>query len=200
MTNHAPDHPWAHVRTRRAMLSDAAAVHSMVLRCSAQSLYARFLTVVPPETAGANVVANLASQSAIWWLAEVDDVVVGIGATHLFDDGAAEISLLVEDTWQRRGVATQLLPHLIEEARVRRAPRLWATALGERMPIIRKLTRRAGVVLEVSISGGIAEMTAELPRANRPALRDADLIDQRTPGYVPVRAVAHAFALRSPRA
>ena len=170
----------------------------MVLRCSAESLYARFLTVVQPDTAAANVVANLASESAIWWLARVDGAVVGIGATHLFDDGVAEISLLVEDDWQRRGVATRLLPHLIDEARVRRAPRIWATALGERMPIIRKLARGAGGSLTVSLSGGIAEMTAELPRRTRPDFHQFDLMDQITPGYVGARAVARAFARRSP--
>jgi len=198
MIDDAPDHPRTHVRTRRARLSDATAVHSMVLRCSAESLYARFLTVVPPDTAASNVVANLASESAVWWLAEIDDAVVGIGATHLFEHGPAEISLLVEDEWQRRGVATQLLPHLVEAARVRRAPQIWATALGERMPIIRNLARRAGGSLEVSLSGGIAEMTAELPQATTNHIYQSDLIDHAAPGYVATRAVACAFARRSP--
>jgi GNAT superfamily N-acetyltransferase len=135
----------------------------MVLRCSAESLYGRFLTVVPRDTAASMVVDSLTSDSAIWWLAEVGPVVIAIGATHMFDDGAAEISLLVEDAWQRRGVARALLPHLVAEARARHAPHIWATALGERMPIIRKLTRAVGGSLCVSLSGGIAEMTAELP-------------------------------------
>jgi len=198
MTDHALDHPWPHVRARRATVSDATAIHSMVLRCSAESLYGRFLTVVQPDIAASEVVANLASESAVWWLAAVDAAVVGIGATHLFDDGAAEISLLVEDDWQRRGVGTQLLPHLVDEARVRCAPHIWATALGARMPIIRKLARGVGGSLTVSLSGGIAEMTAELANSPRRNFHQLDLMDQITPGYVGARAVAHAFARRSP--
>lgn len=88
---------------------------------------------------------------------------VGIGATHMFESGAAEISLLVEDRWQRRGVATALFPDLVEEARVRRAPHIWATALGERVPIIRKLIQGVGGSMRVSLSAGVAEITAELP-------------------------------------
>jgi GNAT superfamily N-acetyltransferase len=135
----------------------------MVLRCSAESLYARFLTVVAHETAASRLVDTLGSDSVTWWLAESGQSVVGVGATYQFDDGTAEIAILVEDGWQRRGVATRLLPALVEAARGRRAPRIWATALGERVPIIRKLAEGIGGSLQVSISAGIAEMTAELP-------------------------------------
>jgi len=135
----------------------------MVLRCSAESLYARFLTVVPPETAASNIAANLSSPTATWWLAEVGGMVIGIGAIHMFDDDGAEFSLLVEDAWQQRGIGTCLLPHLVDEARARAAAYLWAIALGERMPIIRKLVRGAVGKISVSLSSGIAEMTAELP-------------------------------------
>jgi len=160
---HAPAFPTGHVQYRRATINDCAAVRSMILRCSAESLYARFLTVVAPETAALRMLDGFGSESATWRLAEVNRAVIAIGATHMFDDGSAEISILVEDLWQRRGVATGLLPDLVEDARVRRAPRIWATALGERMPIIRKLAEGLGGSLQVSISAGIAEMTAELP-------------------------------------
>ena len=140
----APERTRGQVRSRRAMPSDAAAIRSMALRCSAASLYGRFLMVVTPDTAASMLVAGVASDSTTWWLAEVGRRGVGIGATHMFDDGSAEISLLVEDGWQRRGVATGLLPDLVEEARVRHAPHIWVTALGERVPIIRKLAEGVG--------------------------------------------------------
>ena len=151
------------VRPRRATPEDAAAVQRMVLRCSPASLYRRFLTVVPPDTAASMVATSLESGSVATWLAEVDREVVGIGATHMFRDGPAELSLLVEDGWQRRGVATALIPDLIEDARARHASHLWMTALGETLPIIRKLTERCALSLQVSLSGGIAEITADLP-------------------------------------
>ena len=152
-----------HVRARRATPRDAVAVRSMVLRCSAESLYGRFLTVVPLDKAASMLVDGLASETAQSWLAEVGRAVVGIGTTYMFENGSAEIALLVEDGWQRCGVATELLPHLVAEARARHAPQIWATALGVRMPTIRSLVKGVGGSIRVSVSGGIAEMTAELP-------------------------------------
>ena len=151
------------VRYRPATPSDAAAVHAMVLRCSAASLYGRFLTVVVADTAASKLVADLASETTVCRLAEVDEAVVGLGATYVFGERSAEIALLVEDGWQRRGVATGLLRGLVDAARARHAPQIWATALGERMPIIRHLANEVGGSLEVSVSGGIAEITAALP-------------------------------------
>jgi len=135
----------------------------MVLRCSRESLYGRFLTVVALDTAASVLVDSLASETAHSWVAEVGRAVVGIGTTYLFDDGAAEIALLVEDGWQGCGVATALLPGLVEEARFRHAPHIWATALGVRMPTIRRLAKGVGGSIHVSVSGGIAEITAKLP-------------------------------------
>jgi hypothetical protein len=126
----------------------------MVLRCSAASLYGRFLT-------------SLESVAVTSWIAVSGLDVVGIGGTHRFGDGPAEIALLVEDGWQRRGVATALLPHLICDARDPSAPHLWMTALGETLPIIRKLTTGFVGSLQVSLPGGIAEITAELPVPER---------------------------------
>jgi GNAT superfamily N-acetyltransferase len=163
----APERTRGYVRFRRATPTDAAAVCSMVLRCSATSLYGRFLTVVALDTAASRLVDGLASDTAHSWLAEVGRDVVGIGTTYMFANGAAEIALLVEDRWQGRGIATGLLPDLVEEARVRDAPLIWATALGERMPTIRSLAKRVGGSIQVTVSAGIAEITAELP-APRP--------------------------------
>src|SRR4051794_2329037 len=114
--NHVPAPPTDPVHYRRATPGDGAAVRSMILRCSAESLYGRFLTVVSPDTAASRLVDALEAEPATWWLAEVERSVVGVGATHPFDDGSTEISILVEDGWQRRGIATGLLPDLVEDA------------------------------------------------------------------------------------
>ena len=180
----APERTRGYVRFRQATPSDAAAVCSMVLRCSAASLYGRFLTVVALDTAASRLVDSLASETAYSWLAEVGREVVGIGTTYMFDNGSAEIALLVEDGWQGRGVATGLLPDLVEEARIRRAPQIWATALGERMPTIRSLAKGVGGSIRVSVSAGIAEITADLPaptarERRKDALRHAGARPQR---------------------
>ena len=82
----APERTKGYVRFRRATPTDAAAVCSMVLRCSATSLYGRFLTVVALDTAASRLVDGLASDTAHSWLAEVGRDVVGIGTTYMFSD------------------------------------------------------------------------------------------------------------------
>jgi GNAT superfamily N-acetyltransferase len=55
---------------------------------------------------------------------------VGLGNLHAYDD-TAEIEVLVEDRWQRRGVGTALLVALVGQARERRSPFLRADLLAD---------------------------------------------------------------------
>ena len=58
------------------------------------------------------------------------DRCVGLGNLHVRDD-TAEIGVLVEDGWQRRGVGTALVVALVRRARERRSPFLRADLLAE---------------------------------------------------------------------
>jgi acetyltransferase len=58
----------------------------------------------------------------------------------------AEFALLISDQWQRRGLGTQLLSHLLTVARAERVPRVTATILGENREM-QHLAKKLGFTL-----------------------------------------------------
>jgi GNAT superfamily N-acetyltransferase len=71
---------------------------------------------------------------------------VALGSAHLSPLQAADIGLLVEDGWQRRGVGTMMLRRLAGLARERGAASLTATYLGAHRWIPRTLRSVLGSV------------------------------------------------------
>lgn len=70
---------------------------------------------------------------------------IGVARYAVADDPSegAEISVAVADAWQRRGLGTLLLRHLIDYARDRNIPRLYSIDSGTNEPM-RKLARQFG--------------------------------------------------------
>jgi GNAT superfamily N-acetyltransferase len=68
------------------------------------------------------------------------DRCVGLGNLHV-RDATAEIGVLVEDGWQRRGVGTALVVALVRRARERRSPFLGADLLAENHFALKALAR-----------------------------------------------------------
>ena len=92
---------------RLASFDDTAALVRMHERCSADSIYRRYAT---PLTRIDDRFARrllLAGNGAL--VAGVGDEVVGIASISTCENAIAEVSLLVEDGWQRQGLGTQLL-------------------------------------------------------------------------------------------
>ena len=92
---------------RVATFDDTAALVRMHGRCSADSVYRRYaapLTRIDDRFARRLL---LAGNGAL--VATVGDEVVGIASISTCENAIAEVSLLVEDGWQRRGLGTQLL-------------------------------------------------------------------------------------------
>ena len=92
---------------RLASFEDTAALVRMHGRCSADSIYRRYaapLTRIDDRFARRLL---LAGNGAL--VATVDEEVVGIASISTCENAIAEISLLVEDGWQRQGLGTQLL-------------------------------------------------------------------------------------------
>ena len=117
-------------RTRVTVLerAHAAALLAMVGRCSAMSLYRRFHGVTDGVAYTEQVLAGAArGDSYVAWRG---DRCVGLGNLHVCDD-TAEIGVLVEDDWQRRGVGTALLIALVRRVRERGSHFLSADVLAE---------------------------------------------------------------------
>ena len=92
---------------RLATFDDTAALVRMHARCSADSVYRRYATPLARIDDRFARRLLLAGNGAL--VAAVDDEVVGIASISTCEAGIAEVSLLVEDGWQRTGLGTQLL-------------------------------------------------------------------------------------------
>jgi GNAT superfamily N-acetyltransferase len=92
---------------RLATFDDAAALVRMHERCSADSVYRRY--AVPLARVDERFARRLLLAGNGALVATVGDEVVGIASISTCENAIAEVSLLVEDGWQRRGLGTQLL-------------------------------------------------------------------------------------------
>ena len=104
---------------RLARLDDAAALTALHQRCSADTIYRRYATPLPRMDD--RLARRLLTGGAGAVVAEVDGQLVGTATVSAVEDGVAEVGLLVEDGWQRRGVGTRLLATAARLARGRGA-------------------------------------------------------------------------------
>ena len=123
------------IRVRRAAADDRDALRAMFERCTAETRYRRFHGPVKaiPERYLADALSGRAFHYALVACpdpvagdeADIDVVsapavsaggVVALASCRLVDEGAAELGLLIEDAWQRRGLGTRLLRDLVTHA------------------------------------------------------------------------------------
>ena len=152
----------ADIVARRPTVRDAPAIEAMIERCSLESRYARFLGPRPsiPLDHLARVVTPLSGEEA--WVGvrgDEPETVVALGSWARIGDGDAELALIVEDSWQRRGIGTSLLRLLGDRAHSLGICRLTASVLTESRHVFRMLravfgsasVRPDGVVSRVTI-------------------------------------------------
>lgn len=100
--------------SRRATTADLDGLVAMHQRCSADSIYQRYLTA--GRGPGATLLARLIDPDH----GQTHIVLSGasvVASGNLARDGdSVELALLVEDAWQRRGVGTALFARLLREA------------------------------------------------------------------------------------
>ena len=102
-----PPYPSGLPTVRLATFDDTAALVRMHGRCSADSVYRRYAAPLARIDERFARRLLLAGNGAL--VATVGDEVVGIASISTCENAIAEVSLLVEDGWQRRGLGTQLL-------------------------------------------------------------------------------------------
>lgn len=121
------------VHVRPMQPDDETSLRQMWPRLSPQTVYRRFMTMYPrglPE----RTLHDLASVDhvqrealvAISW-----GKIVGVARYHVVADGEAEIAVLVEDAWQRRGLGRELTARLGALARERGIRTFSGTMLAE---------------------------------------------------------------------
>ncbi|AXX32993.1 hypothetical protein APASM_5628 [Actinosynnema pretiosum subsp. pretiosum] len=130
---------------RTGLPSDEAAVAALHGRCSKRSLFARY-------HAGVSALPRrwlhrlLAPPRGTALVAQCADRVVAIGQLiRTSEPEVAEVSVLVEDEWQRRGIGAALLAQLARAARADGHRELVAWCLPEETGL-RRAAERAGLV------------------------------------------------------
>lgn len=135
----------AAVRLRDATPADLPRLHEMFFALSDTTRYLYFCVGVPENDAWAERVAALGSadgRASYAMVVEAEGAVVGVAR---FDHGAdgrnAEIGILLADGWQSRGLGTEVVARLREEARCRALSGFTGTVLGENRRAYRLLHR-----------------------------------------------------------
>ncbi|MEW2611728.1 GNAT family N-acetyltransferase [Streptomyces sp. NPDC047880] len=150
------------ITVRRADTRDLEAARAMHERCSPRTLKQRYHGPVNDADRYLNHLLSprygrtLAVQTA-------SGRIVGLG--HLLWDGdETEVALLVEDTWQRRGVGAELLSRLVALAVEARCSSVYAVTQASNTGMVAAM-RGLGLPLDYQVEEGTLVITARLGEA-----------------------------------
>jgi RimJ/RimL family protein N-acetyltransferase len=154
----------AMLRFRALRPGDRDALKGLLRRCSPGSIRYRFLhsiRTLPEKTLdqmaqvdGSRVVTPVVIQGA-----GADERVIAVGQYHALEGrpDVAEVSFLVEDAMQRRGIGTLLLDLLSEIAREHGVNRFSADVLADNHVML-SVFRKAGYALSSAVSYGVTHL------------------------------------------
>lgn len=162
----------ASVTVRRATEGDRQALVEMLARCSGETRYRRFqgyVSVFP-----ARYLTEALSGSPLHYALVVSTggaadgatrtapTVVALASCRAVEEGVAELGLLVEDAWQRRGIGALLLRELVDHAARMGMRALLAQVLAEQSWIVGVLRRHGQC--RTAPAGSALNVTVSLPR------------------------------------
>ena len=153
---------------RRAAAGDRPALERMLARCTGQTRYRRFHGPVNvfPERYLTEALSGSPLHFALVAYRDEDaapgDSVVALASCRAVDEGVAELGILVEDEWQRRGVGSDLLREIVAYAARTGLRALQAQVLADQ-PWIVGLLRRHGTCTMTG-AGQALHVTLSLPR------------------------------------
>jgi GNAT superfamily N-acetyltransferase len=143
---------------RDSLRSDADAVSAMHDRCSPATLFSRYRLGVGhlPRRLSGRLLTPPRGRTTVGVLGHQ---VIAVGQLINTDDPAVgEVSLLVEDDWQGKGIGTALLTHLVRRARGAGHTELFAWCLpGDRGPA--RTAERAGHAVSTRFEEGLARVS-----------------------------------------
>ena len=150
----------ARLLLRVARAEDEAALRAMYRRCSPRSRYHRFhgrMRELPDRYLTEALAGDPVVHDAIVGEDQGGDIVTLASARSVAVAGVptAELGLLVEDSWQRRGVGTALLEELVDRACHRGVRAISAQILVEDAWLLRMLARTLGPA-QVTLDGAVS--------------------------------------------
>jgi len=154
---------------RQAAAGDRPALERMLARCTGETRYRRFhgpVKVFPERYLTEALSGSPLHFALVACLdedgADEDGAVVALASCRAVDEGVAEVGILVEDEWQRRGVGSALLREIVAYAARTGLRALQAQVLAEQ-PWIVGLLRRHGTCT-IAGAGQALYVTLSLPR------------------------------------
>lgn len=147
------------VTLRPGRPADVAALMAMHGRCSAETVYRRYHAPVPhlsPRLAR----ALLAPRHGLSIVATVGDEVVGVGMIA-FEDDTADLGIMVEDRWQRKGHGARLLRALAMAAAEQGVETMTCLVQPDNRAVLATV-HRAGLRARVSFSDGFNRYTVPI--------------------------------------
>jgi GNAT superfamily N-acetyltransferase len=144
------------VAVKALTLADEAAVWAMVGRCSRTTLFHRFHSYTDGRAYLRTLFVSGRDQPAL--LAWHGAACIGIANLAVDSTGVADVGVLVEDAWQRRGVGSRLVSALFDTARSRGATRVHADVMGEDQFLLRILRRFGPLIVSLASGSYSAEL------------------------------------------
>ena len=143
---------------------DLGSLIDMHERCSAETLRRRYHGSMPRLTS--RTTSALLEPAGGWSVVAASgrDLLVGIATYAPDHKGMYDVGLLVEDRWQRKGVATQLLRRLAAEAHDHGIPALTCATQPDNTPVPRTI-RAAGFRPRIRMIDGLAVATFSITGA-----------------------------------
>ncbi|NOT60206.1 MAG: GNAT family N-acetyltransferase [Acidobacteria bacterium] len=152
------------LRMRALQREDRTALEELFQRCSPDSIRFRFLF---PLKALSNDMLNLLTDVndtsrvalAVLHGTGADERIVAVGRYFAQEKRphVAEVSFLVEDAWQRRGIGSRLLDALADIARTHGITRFAADVLADNRTML-SVFRKAGYALSATTSYGVTHL------------------------------------------
>lgn len=142
---------------------DVDRLERLFYRLSPETRYRRFFSPVnKPRPSTLQYLANVDHHVRDALVAVVDDEIIGVARYDKVSGypNAAEMAVVVEDAWQRHGVATKLLHQLTELARARGYAMFTASMLGDNRPVV-ALIKALNPSARIKWDGGT--LAAEIP-------------------------------------
>jgi GNAT superfamily N-acetyltransferase len=168
------------IEIRAQRPQDRDGIRAALARTSEQSFYHRFFTVkreFSEKEARYFLDIDFVKHVALVAIADESGrpTIVGGCRTIVMQPGVAEISFLVIDAYQGRGVGSALMRHIVALAREAGLKELFADVLADNVPML-NVFRRSGLPMSKKIEGSTIEVTMRLtaeesgpPRSVEPA-------------------------------
>jgi GNAT superfamily N-acetyltransferase len=139
-----------HVRVSLLDGDDIPAVTAMLGRCSRATLYKRFHGFTDGVAHASQALAGPDQGAFGAW---TGGTCIGMANLAVDEEGYADIGVLVEDRWQRRGAGSALIAALVERAKALRLAGLIADVLADNYFLLPLLARVGAITTTFAYSG-----------------------------------------------